>query len=267
MGIRKGKYDAWIFAIGNEVVQGRVVNTNAAYLGRKLTMLGYDVVSVISVPDDPELMSYFLKLAIESKPAFIITTGGLGPTYDDRTSEVLASVLGVKWVINEEALRMVKEKYAEGGMELTPGRVKMAKMPEGAKPIPNPVGTAPGIMYEVDGTLIVALPGVPKEMVEMFEKYVEPELRRRGPRRYLLEASFTVKGVPESSAAVAISKVMKRYVNIYIKSHPKGHEVKAPLLEMYVMVSSDDEVKGKELLNKVVKELKEELMKLGAQIS
>lgn len=262
----KSNFTAWIFSIGNEVVQGRVVNTNATYLGRKLTLLGYNVISVISIPDNRDIISYFFKLALENKPSLIISTGGLGPTYDDITSEVLASVLNVEWVINNEALKAIKEKYAERDMVLTKERIKMAKMPKGAKPIYNPVGTAPGILYKHNSTLIIALPGVPKEMIEMFERYVEPMLREKGPRISILEEVFTVKHLPESSAAQVISKVMKKYVNVYIKSHPKGHEVKAPLLDIYVMVSSKNENEAKEILHKVVNELKEELIKLGGSI-
>jgi len=89
-----GEYAAWIFTIGNEVVHGRVINTNSAFLGRKLVLLGYDVLGNISLIDDVDLISKFLKYVLPDSKV-IITTGGLGPTYDDRTSEALANALGV----------------------------------------------------------------------------------------------------------------------------------------------------------------------------
>ena len=133
MGLAAG-YEAWIITVGNEVLIGRIVNTNAAWLGKKLTLLGYRVRREITVADELEDIAWAFKMALDSKARVIISTGGLGPTFDDKTAEGLARAVGKELEINEEALAMVKEKYESKGMKLTEPRIKMAKLPKGAKP-------------------------------------------------------------------------------------------------------------------------------------
>ena len=257
---------AWIISIGNEVVDGRVVNTNASWLGRKLTLLGFNVLRVISVPDVEDEIIDVIRDAIRRKIDVIITTGGLGPTYDDKTSECLAKALNTEWVLNEEALEMVKEKYLGRGLPLTKHREKMAMMPKGSKPIPNPVGTAPGIFIEVNNTMIFALPGVPSEMKAMFEEYVEPILKEKSPKLEMVEETIRVEGIPESTLAPILDKVLSKYSRLYIKSHPKGEELGKPVIDIYVKVSSHDRKEAEETLLDVIKSLKEELRKLGGRI-
>jgi len=258
---------AWLFTLGNEVVQGRVINTNASYLGRRLTLLGFDVQGNISLIDNVLLVKDFLKYVIDKmRPALIVTTGGLGPTYDDRTLEAVAKALGLKLVLNEEALKMVQEKYSEKGLELTEDRVKMAYLPEGSIPIPNTVGTAPGCWLEAHGTIVVSLPGVPRELEAMWEKWVEPRLRKLLPEIHIVEHTFRVVGIPESSVAPIIKRLLKTYGNVYIKTHPKGHEIRAPILDVYVMATSESLEKAKQTVDEVVESLVSELRKLGGRI-
>ena len=257
---------AWIISIGNEVVDGRIVNTNASWLGRKLTLLGFNVLRVVSVPDDEDEIIDVIRDAIRRKIDVIITTGGLGPTYDDKTSKCLAKALNTKWVLNEKALEMVKEKYLRRGLLLTKHREKMAMMPKGSKPIPNPVGTAPGIFIEVNNTMIFALPGVPSEMKAIFEKYVEPILKEKAPKLEMVEETVGVEGIPESTLAPILDKVLSKYSRLYIKSHPKGEELGKPVIDIYVKVFSHDRKEAEETLLDVIKSLKEELRKLGGRI-
>ncbi len=257
---------AWLFTLGNEVVQGRVINTNASYLGRRLTLLGFDVRGNISLVDDVLLVTEFLKYVMSKRPTLIVTTGGLGPTYDDRTLEAVARAAGLNLVLNEEALTMVREKYSEKGLELTEDRVKMAYLPEGGVPIPNNVGTAPGCWLEVSGTIVVSLPGVPRELEAMWENWVEPRLRKLFPEIHIVEHMFRVIGVPESSVAPIVKKILKAYGNVYVKTHPKGHEIRAPVLDVYVMATSEDIKEAKQTVNEVVERLVSELKGLGGRI-
>jgi len=258
--------NAWIFTLGNEVVEGRVVNTNAAFLGRKLSLLGFNVIANISLRDDVNLISKLLKYALLEKPKIIITTGGLGPTYDDRTLEAVALATDKTLVINNDAFRMVKEKYDKAGLPMTEDRIKMAKLPEGAIPIPNPVGTAPGSWLEYNETVIISLPGVPRELEAMWESWVEPRLRIIAPNKIVLEHSFKISKVPESSAAPILKNVMKKYRGVYVKTHPKGHEVRGPLLEVYVMAFGNDEKVVNDVLERVVNELRQRFRELGGEI-
>ncbi len=257
---------AWIISIGNEVVDGRIINTNASWLGRKLTLLGFNVLRVISVPDVEDEIIDVIRDAIRRKIDVIITTGGLGPTYDDKTSECLAKALNTEWVLNEEALEMVKEKYLRRELPLTKHREKMAKMPKSSRPIPNPIGTAPGIFIEVNNTMIFALPGVPSEMKAMFEEYVEPILKEKAPKLEIVEETIRVEGIPESTLAPILDKILSKYSRLYIKSHPKGEELGKPVIDIYVKAFSHNRREAEETLLDVIKSLKEELRKLGGRI-
>jgi len=258
-------YDAEIISVGNELLIGRIVNTNASWLGRKLTMLGYNVRRITTVRDDLNDIASAIREALARKPRVIIMTGGLGPTFDDMTSEALAKALGRRWVINDDAYREVKEKYDRRGLELTEHRVKMAKMPEGAVSLRNPVGVAPGILVEEDHVLIIALPGVPAEMKGIFESQVETLLKERGPRLEYAEAYLQVKGVPESTAAPVLDKIMKEHVKVYIKSHPKGKEEVSVIV--YHITSYDKNLEdAKENVRKALEKLKSELLKLGGEV-
>jgi nicotinamide-nucleotide amidase len=144
-----------LISIGNELLIGKILNTNAHWLAKRITSLGLSVRRITVVGDDLDEISSAIRETIQRRPAFIITTGGLGPTFDDKTLEGVARAIGRELKENKEALEMIKKKYeqyvAEGRMrklELTPYRVKMATLPEGSKPLPNPVGTAPGVLVE-----------------------------------------------------------------------------------------------------------------------
>lgn len=257
---------AWILSIGNEVVSGQIVNTNGSWLARRLTMLGFQVKRIIALPDDETEVVEVFSDAVKRGIDVVISTGGLGPTYDDRTSEFIAKAIGEELVINEDALRMVEEKYRSKGLELTEHRIKMAKMPESAKPIPNPVGTAPGILVEKNDTLIIALPGVPKEMQAMFDETVEKILCKKMPRIHRVERWLHVEGIPESSLAPIIESILKKYPKVYIKSHPKGKELEKPVINIYVLAVSDTEEEARELVEKVCGDLVEELISLGVKV-
>ncbi len=232
-------YDAWILSIGNELLIGRVVNTNAAWLARRLTVLGYRVARIVAVPDVPEEIVDVVRTALGRGVRVLISTGGLGPTPDDITAEALALALDRKLELNSEAYEMVRSKYGEGGYAMTPEREKMAWLPRGSRPLPNPVGTAPGIFVEVGRTMLFALPGVPREMEAIYEEHVEPVLRARGPNLHFAERSLRVVGVPEADLSRLIREAMRISDKVYVKSHPKGHEVRGPVVEVHIYASAE----------------------------
>ncbi len=249
---------AWIVNIGTELVIGRIVNTNGAWLARELTLRGVEVKRIIVVPDDEEEVVGVLQRGARLCE-IIVTTGGLGPTYDDRTAEFIAKAFGRKLVLNAEALRMVEEKYRAAGMGLTEDRVKMAYMPEGAKPIPNPVGTAPGIYLEMGKCRVIALPGVPREAEEMFRRYAVKLLEPILPRLCVVERGTVVRGLPESSLAPILKELARKYPTCYIKSHPKGSEVGEPVVEVKVLTSAPTCDEAEKVVSRVLGELKERL--------
>lgn len=257
---------AWIFTLGTEIVRGLVVNTNAAFLGRRLTQLGFRVEGSISLIDDKRLIAEVLRYVISThSPDLIVTTGGLGPTHDDITLEAVAEALGRPLVLNERALQILKERISSRGYELTKERLKMAYFPEGAEAIDNPVGTAPGALLVHGKTTIVCLPGVPREMEEMWSGYVERVLGTR-ERVEVAEGSFVVVGVPEAVMAPVLQRYSEAYGSAYIKSHPKGHEALSPVLEVYVSVSSRIPGEASRAMRELCENIAEEAVKLGGII-
>ena len=235
-----------IISVGNELLIGKVLNTNAQWLSKRATNLGITVKRITVVPDNVNETALIIRETLKRKPQFVLTTGGLGPTFDDKTLEIIAKAVKCKLVVDHEALAMVKKKYqnydSKNGrdcVELTPPRVKMATIPENAKPIPNPVGAAPAIRIDSDGTVLIALPGVPREMEAIFEENVAPLLKSasRGNRFY--EESLYLDGIMESELAPLIEKVMQENPGIYVKSHPRGAE-KKPHLEIHFSLTSPD---------------------------
>lgn len=256
--------EAWVISIGNELLNGRIVNTNLSWLSRKLTLDGYLVRCALTVRDDRDDIVMAFRLAMERGASLIVSTGGLGPTFDDMTSECLSEALGRKHVVNEEALRMVEEKYAKRNLPMTEHRVKMAMMPEGARPLHNSVGTAPGIMVEEGSTLILVLPGVPSEMMDIFER-VESLLRSRAPPMSYVSIDLSVKGVPESEAAPLIEETMRKF-SVYVKSHPSGREVGEPLLRINVTSSSLSEAEARLNVEGALRLLSERLRERGGEV-
>lgn len=261
-----------IICVGNELLIGKTLNTNAQWLAKRATSLGLNVRRITNVGDYVDEISDAVREAIKRGPRFLITTGGLGPTFDDRTLEGLAKALGCSLEINDEALTMVEEKYRkyveEGKMakvDLTPPRVKMAKLPEGAKPLFNPVGTAPGIIMEREGTTILALPGVPSEMKAIFEESVLPLLKKAAGDATFFETSIETTGVMESEIAPVIDQVMRDNPYVYIKSHPKGAE-RVPRIEFHFSTTAKNSSVARKRVSKALVQLSEMIQGKGGKI-
>lgn len=261
-----------IICVGNELLIGKTLNTNAHWMSKRSTSLGILVKRVTIVGDDVEEIANVIRESLGRKPRFIITTGGLGPTFDDKTLEGIAKALNRELQVNEKALAMVKEKYEtyfkEGRMEkveLTPPRVKMATLPEGAEPLANPVGTAPGVLMDLEETLLIALPGVPSEMEAIFESSVAPMLRRWAGDITFFEASIYADNIMESALAPLIDRSMRDNPYVYIKSHPKGEE-RGPHIEIHFSTTAKDSKIARERLEKAVFQLSELIQKNGGKI-
>ncbi|RLG37307.1 MAG: competence damage-inducible protein A [Thermoproteota archaeon] len=255
-----------LISVGNELLIGKTVNTNHSWLARRLTILGYEVKVGLTVRDVCEDIEWAFRTAVELGCGVVISTGGLGPTFDDMTVACMAKAFGLPLVKNEEALRMIEEKYSAKGLPLTEHRVKMAMLPEGGRPLPNRVGTAPGVLLEHGGVLAIALPGVPAEMKAIFEDHVEPILRERGPPVRIAEKFLRSTGVPESSAAPVIDRAMKVSPRVYVKSHPAGGELTEPVLKIHIQASADSVEEAREIVERAAEVLRAGLTELGARV-
>lgn len=244
-----------IISIGNELLIGKVTNTNASWLADRITRLGGKVRRIVVVADDLDEIASSIREAIARGAVSVITTGGLGPTYDDMTLSGIARCFGLEMEVNEEALNLIKSKYETKGWELTHARKKMAIFPCGGRPIPNPVGTAPAMKLEFKGVSIYALPGVPSEMEAIFDEYVAVEIKGKLGRMAFGEARLLFRGIPESSLAPLLDEVRKNNTNVYVKSHPKGTEAGQSVIEVHFTCYSANEEDANRLVSKAASDL------------
>jgi nicotinamide-nucleotide amidase len=261
-----------IICVGNELLIGKIVNTNAQWLAKRATAVGIAVKRVIVVADEVTEIANAVSEALQRKPRFIITTGGLGPTFDDKTLEGMAKALNRKLEVNAEALQMVKEKYEAharerrtGKVELTQSRIKMATIPEKTEPVHNPVGTAPAVQADLNGTILIALPGVPSEMEAIFEETVALLLEQASGGNAFYEKSIHADSIMESTLAPLIDIVMHDNPGVYIKSHPKGREDK-PHMEVHFSIKGKVADKPEEKLQKAIVELSGLIEKSGGKV-
>jgi nicotinamide-nucleotide amidase len=201
---------------GSELLLGHVTNTHGVYLGQELAKLGIEVILQTTVGDDWELMERVIRGALE-RADLVITTGGLGPTTDDITKEVVAAVLGVPMVTHEESLERIRHHFARRGAEMPAICARQARFPEGALVLPNDKGTAPGALIEREGRIIVILPGPPRELRAMFEASVRPYLLQIPGRGEVLRTKvLRLTGIPEYA-------VQDRLRGLGVAGHPSGN--------------------------------------------
>ena len=169
---------AEIVMIGTELLLGQIIDTNASHLSRQLAGLGIDLYRKTTVGDNADRITRAIQKAL-SRCDIVITSGGIGPTVDDKTREAVARATDRKLVLNAELLEQIKGFFARRGLELGENNQKQAYIPERAIPIENPVGTAPGFIVEHNDSCVISLPGVPRELYVLTEKTVLPYLNKR----------------------------------------------------------------------------------------
>lgn len=254
--------DIEIICIGNELLIGKVQNTNAYWLVSQATGLGANVKRVTVIQDIVAEIAICINEAVARNPQFIITTGGLGPTFDDKTFQGFAKALNQKLAVNPEALEMVKAKTIEYlkkrqmpiEVEMTPPRLKMATLPETTEPVSNSVGTAPGLRAVIDGVTLFALPGVPKEMEAIFCETISPLIKAAVGQGVFCERSIFADDFFESRLAPLIDQVMSDCPGVYIKSHPLPSEGKSHV-ELHLTIIANKEQNPAETLRKAAEQL------------
>lgn len=191
---------AAILAIGDEVLRGEIANSNATFLADRLFDAGYEVRGHRVVSDAPADIRAAL-LGLASEASVIVATGGLGPTEDDRTVDVVCDVLGVGTVEHAPSLAAMKQRFSAHGFELTPNNLRQIRVPEGAQAFANPAGIAPGFSLPIADAEAYFLPGIPREMESMFSAECMPRLVKRMEEHSVPPAAvrtFHVYGMGES---------------------------------------------------------------------
>jgi molybdenum cofactor synthesis domain-containing protein len=252
---------AEIITSGRELLIGRTLNTNGTWIAQQLTSIGVTVARITSVGDTVFDISRTVRESLERAPSIIITTGGLGSTYDDITLEGVASGLGLPMILNKDALSQVRKRYDLLEMEITLQRQKMAFMPLGARPLVNISGSAPGMYLIVRGVMLFCLPGVPKEMMEMFSGEVMDIIKSKAPPGTFVERSFTIDGIPESTLAPIIEEWIHSHPDVYLKSHPSGGEG-LPIITIHISATGNDPHVLEQTLLDAERSFSKELIKL-----
>ncbi|GFN36468.1 competence/damage-inducible protein A [Tepidimicrobium xylanilyticum] len=195
---------AEIISVGTEIILGNILNTNTNYLSKKLWEIGIDVLYHTSIKDDPKLLKEVLNIGLE-RSDLLIFTGGLGPTSDDMTKEIVCKTLGIEMELNKRAEEDIKEYFNRLNKPMTYTNIKQAYLPKGAKHLINEIGTAPGVYIEYGSRRIVLLPGPPKEMALMFNKYVVPLIKQD----YIIKVkTINTIGIGESTLETVLADLI-----------------------------------------------------------
>ena len=191
-------HTAVILSTGDELTSGKVVDTNSAVIAEQLYAAGIGVAAVLKIGDDRKRLTWALERAREMGD-LIIGTGGLGPTADDLTTEMVADFLGQRLVQDEAVANSLKKRFEARGVPWTENNLKQALFPEGATIIPNPVGTAPGFRVRVSPDKdLVWLSGVPQEMIAMLDRTVMPWIASKRIGTEIYSQTFKIFGLTES---------------------------------------------------------------------
>ncbi len=189
---------AAILTIGDEILIGQVTNSNAAFIGEKLSAIGIDVVRTLVVgDDDAEIMRAFREYTREFDA--LLVTGGLGPTHDDITKKVVADFFGVKLVMDNSVLENVRDRLAKRNIPLRKVNQEQALVPEGCTVLMNNWGTAPGLLFNRDGKFFAVMPGVPHEMRNIMTEYIIPRLKLESIGQVIKHRVLKTTGIAESS--------------------------------------------------------------------
>ena len=243
----KTVHTAEILCVGTELLLGDIVNTNAAYLSRRLADLGIHVYRHTVVGDNPARLRRALDAAFQEAD-LVITSGGLGPTYDDLTKETVADYFGRSMELHEESLETIRAYFARTGRVMTKNNEKQAMMPKGARVFPNHYGTAPSLSLsnEDESRTVIMLPGPPGELCPIFEEEIMPYLRARR-ETVLLSKNIHIFGLGESAVEEKLKGLMAESTNPTVAPYCKEGEVR-----LRVTAESRDEESATALCDEMI---------------
>jgi nicotinamide-nucleotide amidase len=213
-----------VLAIGTELLLGQIVDTNSAWIGEHLAEAGIDTFEHRKVGDNLERMTTALRELLDDADA-VVVCGGIGPTPDDVTRDAIAAVMGVAMERREDLVEWVSALFGSRGRDMSANNLRQCDLPVGADPIPNSVGTAPGIKAPVGDKVIYAVPGVPYEMRLMMQEHVLPDLlSRAGEQAAIVSRTLKTWGTSESGLAEMIADRVDAQTNPTIAFLARGIE-------------------------------------------
>ncbi|TVR77489.1 MAG: competence/damage-inducible protein A [Chitinophagaceae bacterium] len=189
-----------VITIGDEILYGQTVDTNSAWIGEQCSLLGLNVIKVVSIGDDEAEIKHTLQELLKVCEIVFIT-GGLGPTNDDLTKKTLASFFESGWKTDEQVLKDIEERFKNRRASMLQSNIDQANIPDNAKAVRNLYGTAPGMWFELNGKVVISMPGVPHEMKQMMQNSIFPQIKKKYKLPLILHRYILTAGVGESIIA------------------------------------------------------------------
>ncbi|MCB9884347.1 MAG: competence/damage-inducible protein A [Planctomycetes bacterium] len=254
-----------ILVVSREILEGSVVDRNAAFIANRVDDNGYRVRTIQVVDRVEAEMVAAITWALEQKPTFLLLTGGMGPNWDDNSRGCLAKATGLPLVENARAVEFIANSYkrlfAKGAIddaEVNETRRGMAMLPEGSICYENTVGTAPAVQLRLPGTCVFLLPGVPAEMQRFFTTHVMPVMSAEGPDTVRGERHVDYHGHDESSISRALADVAASNPQVSIRTRVQGQDV-TRTIRITLVSEQEDAVKLNDILDHTEQHLRDRL--------
>lgn len=254
-----------ILVVSREILEGAVVDRNAAFMANRIDSLGYRVRWIQVVDRVESEMVTAIRTALEQKPAYLLITGGIGPSFDDNTRACVAKATGLPLREDAKALEFVQNSYrrlfAKGAVDspdMTVERARMALLPAGADCFENPIGTGPAVQLNVGTTTVFLLPGVPAEMQRLFLLFVVPTLTASGPTTVRGERAIDYHGHDESAISAVIGEIAAATPAVSLRTRVQGTE-EARAIRITLVAEHTDPVELEELLDATETRLRQRL--------
>ena len=235
-----------ILVVSREILEGAVVDRNAAFIANRIDDIGYRVRTIQVVDRVEAEVVAAMTWALEQKPTFLILTGGMGPQWDDNSRSCLAKATGLPLAEDPKALEFVQNSYRRlhakedtADATMNASRRGMASVPKGSICYENVVGTAPAVQLRVGSTTVFLLPGVPAEMQRFFTSHVVPVMRAEGPKSVRGTRNVDYHGHDESSISQVLAEVAKKHGQVSIRTRVQGTEVGRTIRIMLVAEQRD----------------------------
>ena len=261
--------NVFIFCLGKELLEGSVLDRNGNFMAKSIDRMAFRLQAIHTLDEVEDEMVEGFRSALAQKPAYIITTGGMGPGHDDITRQCVAKAAGLPLARDERAVEMLEKSYkrlhARGlvkSAELNEDRLHMAQVPEGSICYENPMGTAPAVRLKVDETTFFLLPGVPEEMQRLFELYVIPAMAADGPGIVKKSRHVEWPGGDESALKRILTDINRRFPEIHTRARVTGDE--QPTVRVSLFGEHADEADLDDLLGRAEADLR---ARLGLEIT
>lgn len=241
---------AEIISVGTELILGTTLNTNTYYITQKLSEHGVDVLFHTSIVDDKKLLHDVINISL-NRADLIIFTGGLGPTVDDLTKEVVSETLGLPLQLNLDLKKDIEDYFSKSNRTMPPNNIKQAYIPKGSKFLKNEIGTAPGIYIEYNSKIIILLPGPPREMKTMLDNYAMPLIKEDNTT---MVKTINTIGIGESQLEMILRNINIENTNSTIATYAKEGRV-----DIKIVSSGKDSKKVESELLEIISKIEEEI--------